>query len=220
MQPNRGYYYHLGWLTKMYATRADLVALTHNDLIFQEHGWDRRLRETFLANGDLGLVGVCGSNEVDDRGGRGGGTMCNFQGTHPLGQLCEHTGRRVTDLNPALILDSMFMCFRAAAIPDLGVIDENIPLCHFVDKVWPLRLVQKGWKVGVLGLGVDHLGGQTSVASQRYASKDAQRWCQEQGIEPEANGDISLYLESERRFKDEMHQFIPARMDGWRAVPC
>jgi hypothetical protein len=218
-EKNIGYYRPINDLAKM-ATPADIVGLCHNDLIFYEKGWDRRLRDCFVKDGRLGMVGFCGSNEVDDRGGRGGGTMCNFRGEK--GARTEDTGRRILDLQPALIFDSLFMALRVPVVECLGV-DENFQLNHFGDRMWPLRAIEKGWRCGVLGIEIDHMSGQTLVGIARI-EQDSRLWCLEHGI-PVAEGaqaGTAVYLEAERRylaeFRDQKH-LIPAHMNGWEIKP-
>lgn len=165
--------------------------------------------DSFLYNPRLGMVGVCGSDEVDDRGGRGGGTMCNFAGR--VGQLQEHTGKRITSLNQALILDSMFIAMRRPVIDALKI-DSHIVPCHFMDKIWPMRTIHAGWFVGVLGLEVDHQGGLTSTGTR--FEQDCESWCQKEGL-PFEPGKASLvvYLEAERQWLTEGRNtnFLPSK---------
>lgn len=210
---NRGFYRPIADLAT-WATSADIVALCHNDLIFYEKGWDRRLRQAFVEKGNLGIVGFCGSNEVDNRGGRGGGTMMNFRGEK--GALAEHTGRRVTDLQPAVILDSLFIAVRQPVVRFLGV-DDNIALNHFGDRVWPLRAIENGWHVGVLGIEIDHMGGQTLVLVEKI-EEDSRKWCVEHSV-PIPDGmsaGTAVYLESERRYLSEYRdrkRMVPGRVN-------
>lgn len=193
-------------------TDADIIGLMHNDLFIYEKGWDRRLLDSFLYDPRLGMVGVCGSDEIDDRGGRGGGTMCNFAGR--VGQLQEHTGKKIAGLHPALILDSMFMACRRPLIDALDI-DEHTTLCHFMDKLWPLKIMTEGWRVAVLGLSVDHIGGQTAVLEGERFEEDAADWCRQEGISfKEGQASLALYLESERRFLDygRSKGYVPSRI--------
>lgn len=216
---NRGFYRPITDLAAM-ATSADLVALCHNDLLLYEKGWDRRLRECFLRDSGLGMVGFCGSNQVDERGGRGGGTMVNFRGEK--GALTEHTGTRLTDLAPALIFDSLFLAMRQTLVPFLKV-DDTIALNHFSDRVWPLRAIESGWRVGVLGIECDHMGGQTVVGVGRI-EEDSRKWCEAHHVPIPAGmqAGTAVYLESERRYlteyRDQKH-LIPAAMTGWKIRP-
>lgn len=206
---NRGYYWPLLQVVEG-TTSADIVGVMHNDLFIYEKGWDRRLLDSFVHNPRLGMVGVCGSNQIDERGGRGGGTMCNFVGR--VGQLQEHTGQRISDLKQALILDSMFMAMRSPVVTSLHI-DDHIAPCHFYDKIWPLRAIEAGWTVGVLGLEVDHQGGLTTTGTR--FENDCAMWCDKEGL-PYQPGQAAhaVYLEAERRFLTEyrMKGFIPRRI--------
>jgi len=209
---NQGFYKPLGQLLQY--DPAELVALAHNDLLFYEQGWDRRLKEAYAADPVLGIVGVCGSDQVDLFGGRGGGTMCYFRGERGQSQ---DAGLRITTLEPAAILDSMFMAFRRE-VAELLVTGEEPTPAHFYDKIWPMRAMEAGWKVAVLGTEVDHLGGTTLVAEPAFWP-DMERWCREHGIEPGENPTMAVYLEAERRWLTEFREqkgLMPGRIDiGW-----
>jgi len=215
-EENRGYYRPITDLEDM-ASSADVVGLCHNDLIFYEKGWDRRLRQAFVEKSNVGMIGFCGSSEVDDRGGRGGGTMMNFKGIK--GALAEHTGRRVTDLQPAVIFDSLFICLRQPLVRLLGV-DDNIALNHFGDRVWPLRIIEHGWHVAVLGVEIDHMSGQTVVGIKKI-EEDSRKWCEKHHV-PIPDGmqaGTVVYLESERRYLTEyrdLKRMVPGRVtNNW-----
>lgn len=201
---NRGFYYPLKQLAEAHPD-ADLIGLMHNDVFFYEYGWDLRVKDCFATDPKLGLIGLVGSSQVDSAGGRGGGTMMNFRGA--VGQ--QQAGIRLTDLAPAVCLDSLFMVFRREVIPSL-LIDENITLCHFYDKIWTMRTIEAGWRVGVLGIDIDHMGGQTSTTSDY--DQTARAWCEKRGIPVPQSGDLAMYLEAERRwlteYRDQKH-FIP-----------
>jgi hypothetical protein len=198
-----------------------LVGLVHNDIVFYERGWDVRMKQAFVQNHMLGLVGLCGSNEIDMAGGRGGGTMCYFRG---LAQL-QSAGRRVTGLEPAVVLDSLFMMFRRTAIRDLRIEQDRPTLAHFYDKIWPLRLIQKGWRVAVLGSEVDHWGGITCVANPRF-TEACHEWCKENNLHTlpmgteVGNWNLVMYQEAERRMFNEFRgKLIPAKVESdWSLV--
>lgn len=204
------------WLEKN--TQPDprhLIGFMHNDVFVYEPGWDVRVKQSFAGDPLLSLVGFCGSNEVCDRGGRGGGTMCFFDGRR--GQAQHHTGKRVTGLHAAAILDSLTMIFRASVVPTLGV-DETIAPAHFYDKIWCMKLIDRGERVAVLGVQIDHLGGQTSVGVPQV-TQAAVKWCDRYGIgykkdEP-ATAAQAVYLEAERRMFAEFAPkgIIPSYVD-------
>lgn len=172
-EKNLGFFRPLDIVSKM-AEKDDIVAIMHDDVIIYEKDWHKRLIAEYEKNPYLGCVGFCGSSELDEHGGRGVQTMCNFKGE--AGQRQEVTGRRIHGFEFAIILDSLFMSFRNSAVPDLGVIDETVQPYHFLDKLWPLRLVRHSWQVGILGVCVDHLGGMTGVFQPKWADSAAVDW--------------------------------------------
>ncbi len=207
---NVGYYWPLWALAKEFPDT--LIGLMHNDIVIYEEGWDLRVQAAFDADPKLALVGFCGSNELDENGGRGGGTMCYFRGE---GQS-QAAGRRITGLEPSIVLDSLFMMFRAAAIPHLGIEEDPPTLAHFYDKIWPCRLVEYGWRVATLGVEIDHWGSITLIENARYET-DCERWCRAYNIPPPqtvgpggmVNWGLAMYLEAERRFLTEFRQMKP-----------
>lgn len=207
---NIGYYATLPLVC--HVAPAEFVGLMHNDVEILEAGWDARVLEAFDADPRLGLIGFCGSHKIDAAGGRGDGTVCNFRGVRGQPQ----PGRRITDLSPALVLDSLFMLFRREAIRDLGLTGD-LPLAHFVDKAWPIRLVQAGWHVAVLGIEIEHHGGVTAADVEAFEA-DARRWCEARDV-PIAHGEhgahwgLALYLEAERRFMAEYAPVMPSWVD-------
>lgn len=197
----------------------ELVVLMHNDLLVLEKGWDQRVSAAFDDHPLLGILGFYGSNQVDLDGGGGNGQMYNFS---DLGQPQAET-QRITDLQPALILDSLFLATRMQCLPLLAV-NEHTPLGHFVDRVWCLRLIEHGWCVGVLGVHVAHLGGITTnsltgTTDDKRFLDEARQWCLQEdiafdGLDPR----ITLFYESKRRYLTEFRDtkgLIPAHMDGW-----
>ena len=202
---NRGYYYPVKTLLEMYP-KEKYISIMHNDLYIYEKGWNERLEACFEADQKLGLVGFVGSHEIDHQGGRGSGTMCYFRGDKGQDQTA---GVRITDLRPSLVLDSLYMAFRAEAIPDLAI-DEDITLGHFYDKIWPCTLIRNNWRVATLGVEVDHLGGVSTMAVQRWYD-DCKAWFEERGKTwGEWGPETEMYLESSKRFVNEFLEFIPS----------
>lgn len=217
---NMGYYYPLVDLALDYPDEE--IGLIHNDMLLYAHGWDVRMRRAFEVDPKLGLIGLCGSNEIDERGGRGNGTMCNFMGREIVvagnvykGQA-PSAGLRIGGLQPAVVLDSLFMMFRRDVVPQLVRGDEkwtDLPLAHFYDRIWPCRTIEAGYRVAVAGEDCDHLGGMTTTANQRYYD-DCVAWLTEHN-QPFDNPETEMYLLAERRFlgeyREEKH-FIPLRV--------
>lgn len=202
---NKGYYSPLTDMVRKFPDM-DIYALAHNDLFIEEDGWDNRIRGAFISDPKLGVIGFCGSWAIDHAGGRDGGTMCYFTGRRGQSQ---NAGLRIDNLRPSLILDSLFMAFRAEVIPALQIDGSETP-AHFYDKIWPTRAIQAGWRVATLGVAVDHMGGMTLVAEPNY-ELDMRRWCESQGIDWGDNAGAAVYREAERRW-------LEYRTEGY--FPC
>lgn len=226
-EQNTGYYYPLIDLYERYPD-ADLIGLIHNDMVIYEPGFDERMKKAFADDPQLGLVGLCGSNEIDYNGGRGAGTMLWFRGGEvKIGDRVikgqdQSAGRRIYDLEPAVCLDSLFMMFRREAIPELmNGRDpwQDVTLAHFYDRIWPIRTIEAGYRVGVMGVDCDHLGGMTTTANERYRN-DCINWLDERNI-PYENPETEMYLVAERRYLSEYREekkFLPCIIGGDYAI--
>lgn len=218
-EENIGYYQPLRHLYNVYPDE-EYVGLIHNDLILYERGWDQRMVRAFEDDTKLGLIGLCGSREVDALGGRGTYTVCNFIGKYvQVGDQLfkgqdKSAGRRIDGIEPAIVLDSLFMLFRRSVIPHLehSKADwDHIPLAHFYDRIWPIRTIEAGYRVVTMGSDCDHIGGMTTTGNQRYRD-DCIKWLDERSI-PYDNPETEMYLVAERRYLGEYkHQkkWLPA----------
>lgn len=210
---NIGYYAPLEIIASAYED--ELIGLAHNDLVYYERGWNERMEQSFRNDEKLGLVGLCGSNEIDGLGGRGGGTVCYFRGDvvnvgdRQIRGQDQAAGRRTPDLVPSACLDSLFMMFRRDAIESLVHKEDEwqeITLAHFYDRIWPLRLIEAGWHVATLGVECDHLGGMTTSGNERYRD-DCIKWLDDHNI-PWRIGE------------DNQDQVIAAEREDYRNQPC
>lgn len=207
---NLGYYAPLKQLYEAYPDE-EIIGLVHNDMLIYEENWDKRVRDCFDADTQLMLVGFCGSYEVDERGGRGGGTFVNFRGAE--GFQSPAAGAKNPGLVPSACLDSIVMIFRREGVELLAEDWDNLPLAHFYDRIWPLKLVEQGYHVGTLGVECDHMGGMTTVANTRYRD-DCAAWLNERGL-PYEDPETEMYLVPERRYLGEYRdqkRFIPCRI--------
>lgn len=238
LEENIGFYAPLKEIYDRYIDQ--YIGLMHNDLMLYEHGWDQRMTEAFQNDEQLGLIGLCGSREVDERGGRGGYTICNFMGREVkvgdetwVGQQPGH-GQRIDGIEPAIVLDSLFMMFNRNVIPKLEASWDDwkdITLAHFYDRIWPIRTIEAGYHVITMGSDCDHIGGMTCTANERYRN-DCIKWLDERGIAwreddsgiiaterndprnvPCGNPETQMYLVAERRYLEEYRdrkKFLPA----------
>jgi len=225
----------------LYASTGQILCYLHSDFFVHESSWDIKVRKAFEEDNKLALIGFIGSNEIDNFGGRGNGTMSNFQG-HTIkewkGSSAEVHGRRIQDLQPAAIVDGCSMIFRRQALWKIGFKD-NFPIHHFYDRLFCCQVLEEGWHIGVLGIASDHISGQTANTQEQY-QEAGKKWAKKflgiespeqwalkfsdwvnnqnnpsKGVVPK-NYDHLIYLEAERQFltewRDKKH-FVPLRVD-------
>lgn len=215
-------------------TTGDVVAFFHSDVMINEQGFDFRTLAEFCRH-DLGLVGYVGSTEIDYNGGRGGGTCSNFQGAEYKsvaqsdngvqelvwrGSPAEAHGRRETGFVNAAVVDGCAMIIRRSAWDAIGYRADFVPH-HFYDRLISTQMLEAGFKVAVLGILFDHLGGQTVSRESRY-SDVAREYCEKHKVEPvrdqgsgTPNWDATIYLKGEtdwlREYRDNKH-LVPIRV--------
>jgi len=207
------------WMQDQWFARPpEFLAFLHVDVMVHESGWDHRVVEAFDADPILHLIGFVGSNEIDQLGGRGAGTMLNYRGATfaGIGQAspAEAHGRRMTGIEPAAVLDHMSMIFRKSELEQLTPQEGHFAPFHFYDRILSCEVLSRGGHIAVLGIDCDHFSGGTAGGSGE-ANELMLSWLNENGVpyDPE-RPDIAIYLESERRFKAKYihNQFAPLRV--------
>lgn len=184
----------------------EFLAFLHCDLIIHEKDWDVRVVDAFDKDPKLNLIGFAGSNQIDDRGGRGGGTMLNFAGEFVpgmgQGSPTGHHGRHITGLHAAAVIDHLAMIFRTSELRELTPQEGNYAPEHFYDRIMSCEVLERGGHVAVLGIRVDHFSGGTGPGVAK-AEALRKRWLEAEGLpfNPQTNH-TDVYLESERRFKE------------------
>jgi len=172
---------------------ADILVYQHSDFRVHEKGWDVKIRDYFIADPKLGLVGAMGAQQADTNGGRSN-CYCAFDGSvhgHPCPK----------GITPVVLLDGCFLCFRRAAMFSAGIPELPFPVHHFHDKHWSMQMVNSGWRVGVTDLNCAHLSGQTSCQPE----------CQK-SFEPEG-GEQAIYNAAERQYIDRWKSMFPVTVD-------
>lgn len=202
-------------------TDANIICFIHNDVLLQEKDWDTKVKGVFEANEKLGLVGIFGAVGVGDNGGR-----VRSQ-SKMLGQewgkcdchefAWQHHSEYLDGLHPATILDGVGMFFRRDALQSLAetdMFDDWRAPHHFYDRIMPLKLIDKGWKIGTLGVGFDHWSGATANSSEIY-NATAKQWLEDQGIyEEDKPADQQIYNLAEHQFFQEFGKRIPCTVDS------
>lgn len=203
------------------ALGVEFVAYLHCDLMVRQDNWDQFVMGAFDADPLLALCGFVGSTEMDELGGRGGGTMLNYAGSfYPgFGQAtaAEAHGIRHTGIRAGAVLDHCSMIFRLSALKTLPPQEGNYAPGHFYDRICSAEVVNRGFHLALVGVLCDHFSGGVAagMASQLEVYK---RWLRKEGVPYDPNHvDKAVYIESERRFlnrfRDQQFQMIPYRVN-------
>lgn len=196
----------------------DYLAFLHCDMMVHEKGWDHRVVTAFEDDPLLSLLGFVGSDEIDERGGRGGGTMLNYSGKffEGIGQAspAEAHGKRVQGLHAAAVLDHCSMIFRTTTLKELTPQEGYFAPEHFYDKILSCEVLERGERVAVLGVECDHFSGGIRAGTVQ-ADQLRRKWLDAEQISYNPNrSDVAVYIESEKRFKARFMStgFIPLKV--------
>ena len=206
----------------------DIIAIFHSDLFVHEPGFDLRIADAFARYGELGLLGFVGSNEIDASGGRGAGTVSNFQGATIRseghfwrGTPAETHGRRSAGLERAAVVDGCAMVFKRSVLSSIPP-RPDFPPRHFYDRLLSCEVMERGFLVAVLGVASDHISNQTAGSALGYQTL-AKDWCRRHlGLESSDNWDLEIYRQAESRWLTEYRdrkQFVPLRVPTGLAGP-
>jgi cellulose synthase/poly-beta-1,6-N-acetylglucosamine synthase-like glycosyltransferase len=191
----------------------DVVAYFHSDTIVAEKNWDTRVIKAFEEHTKLGLLGFIGSDEIDPAGGRGLGTASNFLGgkleqygiENPqtwTGSPAEAHGKRLSGYMNGAVVDGCAMILRRSVLEQIPE-RKNFPPHHFYDRMLSCEVIEKGFEVGVLGVGFDHISGQTVNTQDSYQDM-AKEWCEAHGVPKDPGGwDATIYQEAEKQWLTE-----------------
>lgn len=172
---------------------ADILAFFHSDLLIHEGGWDAKIIQAFESDPRLGLLGVVGGSVAASNGGRAN-VLCSFRNGHAHGQ------QTPPGVHPAVLLDGCCMIFRREAMN--AIPDDGFPAHHFHDKDWSVQMIMNGYRVGVIQLDCEHLGGRTSC--QPECQESFKKW----------GGEQAIYEASERRYLQKWGAMLPIRVDA------
>ena len=187
----------------------EIVVLSHNDVVYYEDGWNARVEEEFRKDPLLGLLGFAGSPEIDARGERAvGTTWSNLRGV--VGEPAEKGGKRDTGLHPVVAIDGLFMAFRRGALNAI-TLDPSLPPAHYYDYIWGAEIIEAGWHLATLGVGIDHTGWSTATALAEDLDGEWGRWCVEQGY-PATNPMATIRHVGSTHWETFRGRFFPCRV--------
>lgn len=210
-EENKGYFYPLLQLYEEYP-KAEIIGLMHYDVEILEPGWEGRIIEAFKKDKKLGLVGIFGWKGVSELG----------LGNEAVGNLVPDLERdkvfkfkTIKGISPVVIVDSLFMAFRREVIPLLDI-REDIPVKHFIDKVWPLRVIESGQRVAVIGINANHY----STGYLRNNNKDEQIKALQESFKKRYGLDLPDWSIDEMARFEGMVAFHKEFKDLKKMVPC
>lgn len=195
----------------------DIMCFFHADLMIVEKDWDLRVFNLFKADDKIVLAGFVGSTEMDSIGGRGMGTVTNFQGlqySQGKGASWRDTGALNSGELYLACLDHCVMCFRSKFINQYEWFYSDPPPMDFEDKYISCETIDGGYKVGYVGIACDHISGAKGQCGPSFR-KVCEEWLDRRGIIIEGDPAHQVYLESEKIFlkkwRDE-EELIPFRV--------
>lgn len=201
-------------------TTGDIVAFLHSDMIVWEERWNERVVRAFDDRPKLGMIGFIGSDEIDTAGGRGLGTISNFQGdmlsdapdiegkSMGWNGSAAHIHGKVSDqFSRAAVIDGCAMIIKRGCFFNR----VEFPPHHFYDRLISTQMHEQGFEVGVLGIACDHISGQTVNQEPAY-QKMAYEWLKERmtifdmkypDFDPNKNYDTDIYQIAESMWLEE-----------------
>lgn len=211
-------------------TDSDIVGFIHNDVLLHGENWVKQVIDAFTTVPKLGLAGIFGAVGVGDNGGRirSQSNMLGLEwgkcGCHEV--AWQHHSEFMPTISPAAILDGVGMFFSRDAANSLmatDMFDAWRAPHHFYDRIIPLKLIDRGFRVATVGVGFDHWSGATANSSEKYA-ETCRKWLEATGNLIEgAPMDQQVYNIAERQFFNEFGHRIPCYVHSdwnyeWRGV--
>jgi glycosyltransferase involved in cell wall biosynthesis len=211
-------------------TDSDIICFIHNDVLIHQEDWVNMVVHAFTTVPNLGLAGIFGAVGVGENGGRirsqsqmlgleWGACQC-----HSV--AWQHHSEFMDGISPAAILDGVGMFFSRQAANNLmetDMFDSWRAPHHFYDRIIPLKLIDKGFKIATIGLGFDHWSGATANSSGKYITTGL-NWLKENNkyVEGEAV-DSQIYNIAEQQFFGEFGKRIPCYVHSdwnyeWRGL--
>jgi hypothetical protein len=165
-------------------TGSDIIAHVHDDVMIYEYGWDERVLRQF-DDPKVGLVGFAGA--------LGHGRPDMYDPPYEIAKMvrlhfmsnmrtAEQHGHRFTGESDVAVLDGLALFVRREILDlwDGWPLDEPYGFWMYSEALC-CETRRQGYRIRVVGVDCDHLGGKTSsVANVQDSYEDAHRWFWEQ----------------------------------------
>jgi len=177
-------------------SKSEILIYAHSDFNMYEDLWDSKIISRFYEDQKLGLIGAVGAEQADKNGGRSN-VWCSFRDGEVHGWKPE-----TSSMKPVVLLDGCFMAFRRCAMEKAGIPELPFARHHYHDKHWSMQMVVADYRVGVLQMDCEHLGGQTSTRPE----------CQE-SFQTDG-GEQAIYDSAERQYLERFLPILPVSVDA------
>lgn len=198
----------------------DIICFTHNDVLLHEENWVQKIEDAFKTP-RLGLAGIFGAVGVGDNGGRirSQSKMLGLEwGKCECHDVAwKHHSEYLDGVSPATILDGVGMFFSREALESLAstdMFDDWRAPHHFYDRIIPLKLIDKGYKIATIGIGFDHWSGATANSSDKYVVSGYKWLARNCHTNTEIAADKQIYDIAESQFFTEFGNRLPCNVDS------
>jgi GT2 family glycosyltransferase len=162
------------------STYEPILGFIHDDVEITERGWDERVLREF-DDPNIGMVGFAGATRH--------GRADIYKTPYDLPQLgrfgfrsnmrtAEEHGQRFTDACDIAVLDGMAMIVRRSILDKVGGWPLNTPIGYFCYDYWlSCEVRRQGYKIRLVGVAVDHLGGKSSgFIAPHHSHAESHKW--------------------------------------------
>lgn len=134
-------------------SKADLVVFIHEDVLFKERGWDKKLIESFQESENTGVLGIAGGTYKSKNFSpawfnfRNNGHRINIvqpNAQDELKPLVENPNKE--SLSEVVVVDGVFMCCRKSVWRQYNFDENVIQGFHFYDMDFCLGVRSLGYK--------------------------------------------------------------------------
>ena len=182
-----------------WAEHYDILAFIHDDVIIYDPQWHEKVLKEF-EDPQVGLVGFGGAT--------GHGDPRMYKKPYEYTQLgrsnflsnmrdAENHGKRYVGSRDVAVLDGFALIVRRSVLDLVGCWPMATPIGYVCYDYWVCCMVRRlGYRIRVVGVACDHLGGQTFV--KLCIGRDPKHWQQ--------------YLDSHRYIYDEFKDVLPCEV--------
>ena len=145
----------------------EICIFTHNDVLFNEKGWDDKIREAFKKHPEAGMVGAYGAKGI--------GNANIYQVPYVMQQLARNGNVSNCPMNKEVhgfrnlqnefenvaVFDGFFMAIKKELLKKTEGFGKGLYWHHNQDNLISIQSLENGYENIVIPLNIFHLGGRT-----------------------------------------------------------